>query len=221
MTEDNNDSNNTFTFTVQALVEDDTANSATTAGQSKSINSSLEYTGKTGSNVTSAVARNFTEHVLATSTSASPASNLQAGDTVTTTVTVQNTGTAPAYDVVVSSAVNSDIFDLATPAQGSTAAGYTYAYSSPNVTYTLDSGSLAAGDSVTFTYTAVVKDDVQSGATFSVDASSTGDSQDGDTAVERDSSNSGSSNVSTANPTADSISPVSYTHLTLPTKRIV
>ena len=77
VTEDNNDSNNTFTFTVQALVEDDTANSATTAGQSKSINSSLEYTGKTGSNVTSAVARNFTEHVLATSTSASPASNLQ------------------------------------------------------------------------------------------------------------------------------------------------
>ena len=107
---------------------------------------------------------------------------------------------------MVSSAVNSDIFDLTTPAQISTAAGYTYAYSSPNVTYTLDSGSLAAGDSVTFTYTAVVKDDVQSGATFSVDASSTGDSQDGDTAVERDSSNSGSSNVSTANPTADSIS---------------
>ncbi|MGY8900703.1 MAG: Ig-like domain-containing protein [Paraglaciecola sp.] len=206
VTEDNNDSNNTFTFTVQALVEDDAANSATTAGQNKRINSSLEYTGKTGSNVTSAVARNFTEHVLVTSTSASPASNLQAGDTVTTTVTVQNTGTAPAYDVVVSSAVNSDIFDLTTPAQISTAAGYTYAYSSPNVTYTLDSGSLAAGDSVTFTYTAVVKDDVQSGATFSVDASSTGDSQDGDTAVERDSSNSGSSNVSTANPTADSIS---------------
>jgi uncharacterized repeat protein (TIGR01451 family)/fimbrial isopeptide formation D2 family protein len=206
VTEDNDDSNNTFTFTVQALVEDDTANSATTAGQSKSINSSLEYTGKTGSNVTSAVSGDFTEHVLATSTSASPASNLQAGDTVTTTVTVQNTGTAPAYDVVVSSAVNSDIFDLATPEQDSTAAGYTYAYSSPNITYTLGSGSLAAGDSVTFTYTAVVKDDVQSGATFSVDASSTGDSQDGDTAVERDSTNSGSSDVSTANPTADSIS---------------
>ena len=127
VTEDNNDSNNTFTFTVQALVEDDAANSATTAGQNKRINSSLEYTGKTGSNVTSAVARNFTEHVLVTSTSASPASNLQAGDTVTTTVTVQNTGTAPAYDVVVSSAVNSDIFDLTTPAQISTAAGYTYA----------------------------------------------------------------------------------------------
>ncbi|QHJ11867.1 hypothetical protein FX988_02103 [Paraglaciecola mesophila] len=203
--EDNDNTNNTFTFTIEALVEDDAANSATTSGQNKRINSSLDYTGKTGSNVASSVARNFTEHVLATTTSASPASNLQAGDTVTTTITVENTGTAPAYDVVVTSAVNANIFDLTTPAQGTTPAGYAYAYSSPNITYTLGAGSLAAGDSVTFTYTAVVKDDVQSGATFSVDASSTGDSQDGDTAVERDSSDTDSSDVSTANPTADSI----------------
>lgn len=203
--EDNDDNNNTFTFTVQALVEDDAANSATSEGQNKRINSSLNYTGKTGSNVTSAVARDFTEHVLVTTTSASPSSNLQAGDIVTTTVSVENTGTAPAYDVVVSSALNSDIFDLASAVQSTTEPGYTYAYSSPNVTYSLDSGSLAAGDSVTFTYTAVVKDDVQSGATYSINASATGDSQDGTTAVERDSSNANSTNVNTANPTADSI----------------
>ena len=203
--EDNDDNNNTFTFTVQALVEDDVANSATSEGQNKRINSSLNYTGKTGSNVTSAVARDFTEHVLVTTTSASPSSNLQAGDIVTTTVSVENTGTAPAYDVVVSSALNSDIFDLASAVQSTTEPGYTYAYSSPNVTYSLDSGSLAAGDSVTFTYTAVVKDDVQSGATYSINASATGDSQDGTTAVERDSSNANSTNVNTANPTADSI----------------
>ncbi|TMO83078.1 Ig-like domain-containing protein [Pseudoalteromonas spongiae] len=205
VTGDNVTSNNTFTFTLDATVNDVTANSAISATQTKTASADLTYAAFSGAAVGASVDSDFAEHNLSVSTSISPASALQAGDTITTTIEVENTGTAPAYDVVIISVLNSDLLDTASAAEGTTALGYSYGYSDPTVTYALDSGSLDAGDSVTFTYTAVVKDSVQSGASFNVEASASADSQDGTVSGERSATDSANEMASTANPTLNSV----------------
>ncbi len=210
---DNNNNNNTFTFSIQALVLDTAQNAASENLQDKEIEVSAGHTGIVGNRRTSDASSTFAEHNLTVTTEAEDASGnttgFEPGDEITITVTVENDGTAPAYDLDVSSTLNADLFDL-TPAnvnEDSTATGFTYSYSSPTITYTPNAGlSLATGDSIVFSYTAIIKDDVQAGASFVIDAQASGDSQSGIVSGERSDSDTGETNVSTGNPDIDSLS---------------
>ena len=204
MTGDNDIYNNSFKITYQAKVLDDPTNAAPVTVQAKSNTASLNYTGNPGSAVNDSHSINFGEPKLSITKAVSPSSNLQAGDTVTITLTVTNTGTAPAFDIEVTDTLNegsdNDLLNLTTVAEGTTPAGYGYAYSNPTVTYTQNDGVYLAGGntSVTFTFTAQVRSDVVTGSTFTNSASVTGDSQNGAVDDDRDSSDSGSVNISSS-----------------------
>ena len=198
VTDDNLGNNNQFTVILDTLVIDDAANAASSAVQAKALSASLSYTNFMGAALNDTASGNFSEHNLAISTSVIPATNLDAGDLVTISVDVTNIGTAPAYDVVVTDIVNSggnDLFDLGSVAVDTIPAGYTFNYSNPTVTISADNGTvLTVGDTVNFTYTATVLNDVITGSSLSVDAQVSGLSlEDGGSGTSR----SGSDNNAT------------------------
>ncbi|WP_394148224.1 Ig-like domain-containing protein [Shewanella atlantica] len=196
VTNDNIASNNSFTFTVNALVTDSTSLSAIDAAQNTTLTANLTYKDQTGSPIQDSASVDFTEHNLAVTSSFSPASGLTAGDTVTVTINLANNGTAPAYDIVVTDILNADLFDVTSAVEGTTPAGYSYSFVNPQVTYTA-SGALAVGASEVFTYSAVVKDGVVTGSSYASNVSATGDSQAGVSGnPERDSSDTGSATAS-------------------------
>ena len=188
-TSDNNTGNNSFSFTFEALVRDSSVNTAVSSLQAKQLTSSADFTGKTGGNIASNVSSSFAEHNLTVSTVATngdgATGSFQAGDDVSIVVTITNTGTAPAYDVIFDSIVNGDLFDLTTVSEVTTPPNYTYSYSSPTVSYTASNQTLDVNDSISFTYRATVKDGVRSGSDFVVTSNATGSSLDGMPLVER------------------------------------
>jgi len=199
---DGNSSNNTFGVTLQVLVIDDSANAALVSVQTKTNSVSLSYTGKPAGAISALVSNEFREPRLTITKSMGPASP-DAGNTVTMTLTVNNTGTGPAYDVVViddlSAMTPESPFDLATVAQGTTPAGFTYGYAANTVTYTSNaSQTIAAGGSKVFIFTATVKSNVVTGITYTNNVSVTGDGQDGVVNPQRASSQNSSAALSSA-----------------------
>ena len=201
-TNNNNAADNIIVITFDALVKDDVANAATGAEQSKTLIISATYQGDAGSH-TDNDSQAFTEHQLAITTTVSPANELQAGDSAIITFVVTNNGTAPAYDVALSNAVDSDLFDLSTAATGSGGCGY----ANPN--FTCSWASIAVGASETVSYTAAVQDDVQTGATFTINGAVTGDSQSGVVTSERDQSSNAGGNTATQALSVESLTVIS------------
>ncbi|MBI5506259.1 MAG: DUF11 domain-containing protein [Deltaproteobacteria bacterium] len=183
VTADNNAATNDFLVTLQARVRGDLAqNSAPAAPQTKTNNSTLNYSGNPAGALTSSATTSFREAVLTITKSMAPP-GADAGDTITFTLTVSNTGTAPAYDVVVSDPLDLSVFDgtaIVSVNEGTTPADFTYAYDGAgNVSYTLGGGlSIPAGGSRVFTFTALLRADVVTSSTYSNTAAVTGDSQD-------------------------------------------
>jgi hypothetical protein len=199
---DNDPSDNTFSITREALVQDIAQNAATTSTQSKQLQVNAG-TNNTTNNASATSTNQFAEHVLSATTSVAPSSGVEAGDTVTVTIDVENTGTATAYDVEVVSNVNTDIFTNVT--EGTTPSGFTYALQTSPDRVTYSGSELAAGASVQFTYTAEVKAGAQTGSSFDITAQATGDSQTGDQTVERDSQSESTDTTATKAISANNI----------------
>lgn len=199
---DNDPSDNTLSLTLEALVQDVTQNAATTTTQSKQLQVNAG-TNNTTNNASATSTNQFSEHVLRTTTSVAPRSGVEAGDTVTVTIDVENTGTATAYDVNVVSNVNTDIFTNVT--EGTTPSGFTYALQNSPDRVTYSGSELGAGATVQFTYTAEVKAGAQTGSSFNITAQATGDSQTGDQTVERDSQSESTGTTATKAIAADNI----------------
>ncbi|HFD11862.1 MAG TPA: isopeptide-forming domain-containing fimbrial protein, partial [Crenotrichaceae bacterium] len=200
-TADNDTTNNSFSVLVTVLVDEASAdNSAINTPQQKTNTLSLDYTGRTGT-ISSSVSTQFVEPSLALTKTMSPDRNREAGDTITITLAVTNNGSSPAYDIVVTDILNDvdNLFDLATVAQGTTPAGYTYSLVGGNtVTYSGDNSvPLASGDTVTFTFTAKLRADIETGSSFDNTASIIGDSQPGVVPGERTSTDTGTDTLST------------------------
>lgn len=195
---DNDSTNNRFDITLQALVMNNPVNDGTPA-QNKTNDVSLNFTGNPGSAINASVTNQFREPELQISKGITPA-NPDAGDTVTFTITVQNNGTSPAYDITVTDDLSlntiSNLIDLSTVACGTTQCGFICNYSNPVVTYTIN--SIASGSTCVLTFTATVRSDVVTGSTYQNTVSVTGDSQPGDITEERDTTASGNANSSTA-----------------------
>lgn len=199
---DNDPSDNTFSITLEALVQDVTQNAAKTTTQSKQLQVNAG-TNNTTNNASATSTNQFSEHELITTTSVAPNSGVEAGDTVTVTIDVENTGTATAYDVEVVSNVNTDVFTNVNA--GTTPSNFTYALQNSPDRVTYSGSELAAGESVQFTYTADVKAGAQTGSSFDITAQATGDSQTGDQTVERDSQSSSTDTTATRAISADTI----------------
>ncbi|MGS0679959.1 Ig-like domain-containing protein [Shewanella sp. 125m-7] len=178
VTNDNNASNNSFSFIIKALVTNSSALVALTKEQNRKLNVGLTYQDKTGADIKDDASTKFTEHNLVVNASFSPASGLASGDIVEVTMTLQNTGTAPAYDVVLTDVLNSDLFDVSSAAEKTTPANFSYGFTSPTVTYTA-SAAIPAGESVTFVYSAVVKEGVVTGSSYDNDVEVIGSSLPG------------------------------------------
>jgi len=189
-TNNNNAADNTLVITLDALVKDDAVNLATSTEQAKNLNVSATYQGASGSK-NDTDNQSFTEHQLAITTSVTPSSGLQAGDMATVSFVVTNNGTAPAYDVSLGNTADSSLFDLTSVATGS--GGCSYA--NPNFSCTFS--SIAVGASQTVSYTATVQDDVQTGASFTINGAVSGDSQSGVVAEERDHASNDNGSVAT------------------------
>ncbi len=201
VTADNNGATNTFTVTLQALVLDTAQNNGIPA-QTKTNTGRLNFTGNPGGPLSSTASTTFLQPRLTLSKAMAPA-NPDAGDVVTITLVANNTGTAPAYDVVLADPLPSSLFDL-TPVvsvnAGSTPVDFAFSYASPTVTYAmLPASFIAPGGSRSFTFTARVRPDVVTGTTYQNTASVTGDSQSGVVAQQRATTNAGSANVSIPN----------------------
>ena len=196
---DNVSTNNRFDVTLQALVTNNAANDGLPSQQSKVNDVSLNFTGNPGSAITTSVTTQFREPELQVSKGIAPA-NPDAGDPVTFTITLQNNGTSPAYDVTVTDNLSlntiSNLIDLSTVACGTTQCGFACNYANPAVTYTT-AGPIATGASCVLTFTATVRSDVVTGSSYQNTVAVTGDSQPGDITEERDTTASNNANATT------------------------
>jgi len=197
VTSTNGTANNSFVLTYNVRVMDATSGSGIPLAN-KTNTAALTFTGNPGGAITSTRTLQFGEPRLTiTKAITNPAPPFRSGDLLTFSLTVQNTGTAPAFDVVVTDVLNEGaasnaLLDLSTVSALSTPAGYTYNYANPTVTYTQNDGtSLAAGGSVTFTFTANVSNSAVSSSTYTNTAAVTGDSQENAVPEDRDTSNTG------------------------------
>ena len=108
-----------------ALVEDVTVNDGLPLIQSKTNTVNLNYTGRL-SIIGDTATVDFSEPELQLTKTMSPDTGLDAGDTVTITLLLENNGTAPAYDISVIDTLNDagTLFDLTSVSEGSTPARF-------------------------------------------------------------------------------------------------
>jgi len=188
---------NSFLVTYEAEVLDDDANAAASSPQGKTNRVSLNFTDNPSDPVTDSHDLDFREPDLAITKAFSPAGPFQAGEEITITLEVENTGTAPAFDILVTDQLNegtdNKLLDLNTVAEGTTPSGYVSNFplgSGDTLTYSSNDGvSLPAGDAVSFTFIAKVRDDVVTGSRFENTADVDWDSQDGEVDNERSGTN--------------------------------
>ena len=157
---DNDPTNNVFLILVEAVVLDVPGNvGLNPPGQTVLPNrATFDVLGDgVPPFTTSAVDVNVVEPQMAIEKHFSPVTG-DAGDTVTITLTVQNTGTSDAFDVMVNDPLSTRFAGIL---EGNTPTGFTFGLSGNTVTYS--GGTIGVGESVTFTFTAVLTSAVQPG----------------------------------------------------------
>lgn len=208
-TANGNSSDNSLVIAFQADVRDSEANSASRALQNKQASASIGYTDFSGAAVSANTTKQFAEHDLAITSTVTPAEGLSAGDTITIQYVVTNNGTAPAYDVVISEAVNTSLLDATSITASTTPAGYSFGFTANTVTFTAAGTTvLPPGQSVTVAYQGVARSNVQSGAAFTLNAQAVGDSQQGSPKLQRAQTRTRETVAATENPTVESITSI-------------
>lgn len=213
-TDNNNDSDDSFVLSLKAVVLDNGANAATASLQEKVNAAELTYTGLEGDAINDTDTTEFAEPDLAISMSMSPTANLDGGDLVTITLTIDNDGTAPAYDITVADDLDGldDWADLSSMINTTSSMGsWSFGTLGSVVSYTLGgSNALAAGAQQVFTFTVELDDNVTPNTTYQNRATVSGDSEPGSPPAERSTSDNTTETLSTATPTiAKSLTSVS------------
>nr|WP_245315994.1 isopeptide-forming domain-containing fimbrial protein [Methanobacterium aggregans] len=199
-------SNNIFYIDLDFIVANSTSNPAHNPGNPKTNSATLSWTDPGNSPITKTASVNVVEPQLSVTKSFSP-NPVQGGQTVTVTITVKNTGSSTAYNTVITDPLNgtngSQIFDLTSVAEGTTASGFIYNYSNGVVTYT--GGDIAVGQTKTFTFTVKILPDLVIGPRYTNTATANyyslpWDGTNPDTSS-RQYTDSGSAVLRTGNPT--------------------
>ncbi len=195
VTADNDSSNNSLYVTFQAQVMDDTANSATTSLQAKQNSVELTFTGYSGTPITGTATNYLGEPFLEVTKTITP-SEADAGDQITIDLTVQNTGTSPAFDITVTDDLDGNVFDLGNVTEGTTDSNFTFDYSSPTVSYTSQSGfGLNPGNSASFSFITFVIEDIVTGSPYLNTATTSYSSESGSVSGERGGSANGTETI--------------------------
>lgn len=198
VTDNNNASDDVVTITLQAVALDVGDNTGLSGNQTTLTNiAEVTYTGNPGDPVPSApLTLPVVEPNLVLSKSFSPDSG-DAGDEITVTLELENTGLGTAYDVALTDVIEGDDFDISSIAADSIPAGWSFSASgTPDRTVTISSSggtqsdrSVSPGETLTFTFTMDMAQTVQPGSTLTNTATVTAaDSIDGtaDHSNERD-----------------------------------
>ncbi|MCK9150582.1 DUF11 domain-containing protein [Methanobacterium alcaliphilum] len=155
----NNDPlDNSFVLRLNATVLNSTSNSWLTPLKVNTV--SLDWDENEGSPATDTLNLNIVEPSLVVTKTMTPDTVL-AGNYVNIRFDITNVGNSTAFDLIVKDILDGNIFDLTTVTELNTPTGFTYAFTSPSVTYT--GGSLANGSSIFFTFTAKIRPDVANG----------------------------------------------------------
>ncbi|MEO0469173.1 MAG: isopeptide-forming domain-containing fimbrial protein [Bacteroidota bacterium] len=211
---DNDNTDDDFILELKAVVLDDPVNAATGSLQLKVNEAELTYTDMTGDPINDADAVSFAEPDLSLSMVISPDTDLDGEDLITVTLTLDNNGTGPAYDLTVTDNLDllSDFLDLGT-VSNTTASMGSWVFSQLGSVVSFDLGgtnSLAAGGQQVFTFTVELDDNVLPNTTYNNQASVSGDSNPGSPPEQRSDSDTASDAVTTDDPSiAKSISAVS------------
>ncbi|NNJ26985.1 isopeptide-forming domain-containing fimbrial protein [Alienimonas chondri] len=190
----------TFLLLVRTRVADVGTNAGKAAGSQTTLTNSAAF--DTDGDGTAEATRNagavtVVEPDLTVTKSMTPGTGAEAGDTVTVSFTLENAGLADAFDLTIADDLADGLFENIT--EGTTPAGFAYSLSGDVVSYT--GATLAAGDSVTFTFTAELTQAVGPNRTIANTATADYSTRAGDQGTdERDDSDSGSATLTTAPP---------------------
>ncbi len=181
---DNNVNNNRFYLTLKARVLDVSSNNATSSLQRMVNRTYLNFSGYTGPQLRGRAINRLGEPYLEVDKSISPAA-ADAGDQVTITITVDNTGTSPAYDITVRDPLDRNVFqDYAS--NSSSPNSFVFGYSNYLVTYSAASGfALDPNQSLQFSFITYLIQDLVITTNYENTANVTYSSQDGDVPGER------------------------------------
>ncbi|MEL7529658.1 MAG: isopeptide-forming domain-containing fimbrial protein [Bacteroidota bacterium] len=202
--DDNVNTNDAFLLSFEAVVLDDPANDGLPTAQSKTNQSQLTYTDIVGADIVATDAVTLTEPELNITLDLSTPSQGDAGDQITVTMTVSNTGTAPAYDITASNNLDglSDFLNLSSLSNTTTLGDWTFdGLAGSTVSYSLNGATgLAAGASKVLTFTIDLDSNVEPNTTYNNQASVSGDSEPGSAPEQRTTTDSASDNISTSDP---------------------
>lgn len=161
VTADNNAANNVLSIQLQARVLDVPGN-AGVGTQTTLDNSAQTQIGVTPPNGTPPVTITVVEPQLAITKTFLP-DQAAAGESVTVQLQVENVGTSTAFDVEIADPLADTYFTNVT--EGSTPAGFTFAADAtpPTTTVRYSGGAIAAGDTVTATFSAELTTGVVNG----------------------------------------------------------
>ena len=180
---DGNSNNNTFLILVTARVTDIAGNEGILPGQTTLDNiATFDIPGDgVPPSTPPPVTVTVVEPVL-TIDKEFNVTQADAGDTVQISIVVNNTGTGPVHDVLVTDAVNLSKFGSIT--EVTTPAGFTF-NNDPAGTVTFTGGTIAAGSSATFIFSVVLGNGVNPSETLSNTATAFGSTQPGVVVGER------------------------------------
>ena len=200
-----------FLLLVHTRVADVGTNDGKVSGSQTAIKNAAEFDtdGDGTPEATDDATVEVVEPNLTVTKTMSTVTEAEAGDTVTVTLTVRNTGTAAAFDLTIEDDLADDFFEEIT--QGATPAGFDYDLVGDVVTYTGAPGTtLAVGAEIEFVFTAKLTVAVGPNQTIENTATASYSSRDdavtapgetpGDPTGERDATGSGTTTLTTAPP---------------------
>lgn len=183
LTNSNSDNNTAETITIVYSVLVNDVLPANQNGRNK--NNSATFTSDSSSDSDSAPNLTIREPVLGLNKSVLPA-NADAGDTVTYTVVMSNTGTSPAFDVVITDPLSDPDLTLVAGTVTTSSGTVTTGNGGGDTTVQVDVASVPVSGTVTVTFNVDIDPLAVSGSVLNNIASTIGDSLPGNDPNERD-----------------------------------
>lgn len=203
-TSNNNNTDNSFSVTLKAVVLNNSANDGATTLQSKTNIAEITYTGVESPAINASDQTDLGEPDVAISLDITPGTGSDGGDVLTFTITLDNNGTTPAYDLTVTDNLDGldNFLDLTSVINTTASLGdWSFSDIAGTVTFSLTGGdSLQAGGQQIFTFTVELDDNVTPNTTYQNEVSVTGTSNPGTPPQERSTTANATDNITTTLP---------------------
>lgn len=202
--DDNDVATDVVVLSLKAVALDNSANNGLGSLQEKINKTELTYTDKSSDPTTGADTTELGEPDLAITVDLTPGTSLDGGDQVTVTITLDNNGTTPAYDVTVTEDLDGmdDFFDLLSASNTTGSMGdWVFNQVGSVITYSLSgTDNLSAGGQQIFTFTVDLDDNVEPRTIYENGVSVVGSSQPGMPTEDRSTTDNGTDDLTTSDP---------------------